>query len=56
MRVIGEREESRQLILEVEAEPEEESQAMEAAARRLAKRVKVPGFRPGKAPRDLIER
>lgn len=56
VKVIGEREESRQLILEVEAEPQEESKAMEAAARRLAHRVKVPGFRPGKAPRELIER
>lgn len=56
MRVISETEESRQLILEVEAESQEESSAMEAAARRLARRVKVPGFRPGKAPRALIER
>jgi trigger factor len=55
VRVISEHEESRQLILEVEAEPEEEAKAMEAAARRLAKRLKVPGFRPGKAPREVVE-
>ena len=42
--------------MEVEAEPEDEAKAMDAAARRLAKRVKVPGFRPGKAPREVIER
>ncbi|MEK7848840.1 MAG: trigger factor, partial [Chloroflexota bacterium] len=56
VRVKNEREESRELILEVEAEPAEESKAVESAARRLAQRVKVPGFRPGKAPRELIER
>jgi trigger factor len=30
--------------------------AVEQAARRLANEVKVPGFRPGKAPRKVLER
>ena len=30
-------------------------QAIDAAFRKLAKEVKMPGFRPGKAPRRLLE-
>ncbi len=29
---------------------------MEKASRRLAQRVRIPGFRPGKAPRQIVER
>ena len=29
--------------------------AVEAAFRRIAKEVRLPGFRPGKAPRKLLE-
>ena len=31
-------------------------EAKDKAARRLAQEVKVPGFRPGKAPRPMVER
>lgn len=41
--------------LSVTVEPERVRQAMEEAARRLAAEVRVPGFRPGKAPRRVIE-
>jgi trigger factor len=41
--------------LTVEVEPKRVKQAFDQAARQLAKQVNVPGFRPGKAPRRLIE-
>ncbi len=43
-----------QLDIEVEADRFEKSK--DAAYRRLAPRAKVPGFRPGKAPRQLTEK
>ncbi len=44
------------VLLEVELPPERLSRAVEEAVRRLARRTKVAGFRPGKAPRIMIER
>jgi trigger factor len=41
--------------LTVEVEAERLRPAFDAAARELAGRVSIPGFRPGKAPRALIE-
>ncbi len=41
--------------LTVEVEPKAVKQAMDKAARELAKNVNLPGFRPGKAPRRLLE-
>jgi len=38
-------------IDEAELEP-----AVEAAWREIAKEVRLPGFRPGKAPRKLLEK
>jgi len=43
------------MVLEVEAEPEEVEHSLEQAYHRLVKRVEVPGFRRGKAPRDMLE-
>lgn len=42
--------------LQIEIEPERHAQAMEQAYKRLAPRVQIRGFRPGKAPRPLIEK
>jgi trigger factor len=41
--------------LTVEVEPKRVKQAFDRAARQLAKQVALPGFRPGKAPRRLLE-
>ncbi len=41
--------------LSVEVEPKRVKQALDHAARELAKQVTIPGFRPGKAPRRLLE-
>lgn len=46
----------RQIRLEIEVDEERQNKAVEKAFRRLAPRVRIPGFRPGKAPRHLIER
>src|SRR6476469_9769602 len=43
-----------ELAIEVPAEQVEK--AIDKAFNRLAPRVRVPGFRPGKAPRPVIER
>ena len=42
--------------LTVEAPPEELDRALEEAGRRLGARLRIPGFRPGKAPAVLVER
>ena len=41
--------------LTVEVEPARVKKAFDVAARELAKQVNLPGFRPGKAPRKLLE-
>jgi trigger factor len=41
--------------LSVTVEAERVGQAVDAAARRLAGEVKVPGFRPGRVPRRVLE-
>lgn len=41
--------------LTIEVEPKRVQQAFAKAARELAKQVTIPGFRPGKAPRRLLE-
>jgi trigger factor len=41
--------------LAVEVEPQRVKQAFDRAARELARQVSLPGFRPGKAPRRLLE-
>ncbi len=42
--------------LEIEVDQDRVDRHVEAAYRRLAARARVPGFRPGKAPRQMIER
>ena len=44
------------VVLEVELPPERLSRAVDDAVRRLSRRTRVPGFRPGKAPRPMLER
>lgn len=41
--------------LTVEVEPERVKKAFDVAARELSKQVSIPGFRPGKVPRRLLE-
>ena len=44
------------VLLEIEVPEERVSRAMDESVRHLAKRTRVPGFRPGKAPRAVLER
>jgi trigger factor len=48
--------EDHQVKLKVEADPAQLDDAKRRAARRIAKSTKIPGFRPGKAPYNIIER
>lgn len=56
MKITSEPLPERQIRLEIEVDEERQNKAVEKAFRRLAPRVRIPGFRPGKAPRHLIER
>jgi len=56
LKVSKEQIENSQLILSIEAEPEEVERFLEEAYHRLVKRADVPGFRRGKAPRAMLER
>ena len=45
-----------QIALEIAVDDERLEQAKTSAYRRLSKKAKIPGFRPGKAPREVVER
>jgi len=45
---------NRQLLLTIQVDEERTQQAMRQVARRIAKEVRIPGFRKGKAPYDRI--
>lgn len=55
MKVTREKEEQSQVYLNIEMESPEIDEATEAAYRTLSKKYRIPGFRKGKAPRDLLE-
>jgi trigger factor len=48
--------EDHQIKVVVEFEEEVLEQAKHRAARQIAKRTKIPGFRPGKAPYNIVQR
>ncbi|MBQ9347505.1 MAG: trigger factor, partial [Oscillibacter sp.] len=50
-----EKQEKSQVKLTVQVEREEFQKSIEKAYRKMRNRIRVPGFRPGKAPRKLIE-
>jgi len=56
MKVTNEKTENSQVFLTIEMEPTEMEESLENSYRRLVKKVNVPGFRRGKAPRDVLER
>jgi trigger factor len=44
------------MVLEIEVTPDEVARHFTTAYKHVAERTKVPGFRPGKAPRNVIDR
>jgi trigger factor len=51
-----ERKPDSQVTLRVEASPQQVNESIALALRHLAGRVRIPGFRPGKAPAAMVER
>lgn len=56
MRVSRERIPDSQVVLEIEIEPQQMERSLDRAYRRLVQRTEIPGFRKGKAPREMLER
>ncbi|MGE0060058.1 MAG: trigger factor, partial [Dehalococcoidia bacterium] len=56
MKVTTETLPERQVKLQIEIDEDQQKKAMEQAYKKLAPRVRIRGFRPGKAPRAMIEK
>ena len=56
VKVETERKAGSQVVLSVEVPEDQVQSSIDRAYQRLAPRVKVAGFRPGKAPRPMVER
>lgn len=56
MKVTLEREGVNLVKLDVEVEANKAKQAYDKACRELSKRIRIPGFRPGKAPKNMVEK
>ena len=56
VKVDTERKPGSQVVLSVEVDADQVSRSIDQAYSRLAPRVRISGFRPGKAPRPMIER
>jgi trigger factor len=56
VKVTKEKTENSQAYITVELEASEMTEPLEAAYKRLAKKVNIPGFRRGKTPRAVLER
>ncbi|NNN11282.1 MAG: trigger factor [Acidimicrobiaceae bacterium] len=55
MRSTAEKSEGNQVDLRIEIDEEELAPFIESSVRKLTKQVRIPGFRPGKAPRKVVE-
>ncbi len=56
MNVTVERIPDSQVRLQIEADQEEQQQAIDKAIRKISREIVIPGFRKGKAPRSMVER
>jgi trigger factor len=56
VKVDTERKPGSQVVLSVEVDADQVSRSIDQAYSRLAPRVRIAGFRPGKAPRPMVER
>jgi trigger factor len=55
MKTLVEPLEGNKVKLSIEVDEHEFEKALEAAFRKIAREVRIPGFRPGKAPRRILE-
>src|SRR3954464_16018270 len=55
MKAVVEPLEGNKVKLSVEVDEQEFERALDSAFKRIAREVRIPGFRPGKAPRRLLE-
>src|SRR2546430_8584492 len=55
MKAIVEPLEGNKVKLSVEVDEQEFERALDQAFKRIAREVRIPGFRPGKAPRRILE-
>ncbi len=56
LKITAEKDQQSQYVIRIEIEPSELEAAKGKAAKRLSNNVRIPGFRPGKAPRAIVER
>lgn len=56
MKITNEKTENCQMYLTIEVEPDEVEESMEVSYKKLVKNTRIPGFRKGKAPRNIFER
>ena len=56
MKVTREKTENSQAFLSIEMEPAEVEESLRKSYNRLVKKANIPGFRKGKAPREILER
>jgi trigger factor len=54
MKVTTEELERCEVLMTIELDPAQEQEMLQKAAKRIAKEVKIPGFRPGKAPFHVV--
>ncbi|HET8627821.1 MAG TPA: trigger factor [Thermomicrobiales bacterium] len=55
MNVVTERLPESQVVLDITTDEQEFEKALERAYRKVVQQVRLPGFRPGKAPRRIVE-
>ncbi|MDQ6782615.1 MAG: trigger factor [Actinomycetota bacterium] len=55
MKAVVEPLEGNKVKLSIEVDEDEFERALDAAFRKIAKEVRIPGFRPGRAPRRILE-
>lgn len=56
MKISTQTEENRQAVVQIEVEGPEMEESLDKAYQQVVRRVRIPGFRKGKAPRAIVER
>jgi trigger factor len=55
VKVSSKKQAHREAVLSIQMEPDEVEPYLQRAYQRIVQRTKIPGFRPGKAPRHIVE-